>query len=545
MSDSPYRAGVGSAPTDAAAQGGIVADLIEQFADPFAFYRELVQNAIDAGTSQVHVTIHHADAELRVAVIDDGEGMSREVLEERLVVLFRSTKENDDTKIGKFGVGFVSVLAVRPSVVAVQTCDGETRHAMHLYADHRYELYEVGASVERGTTVTLHVPMAADDVGAFVTASAASLERWCRHARVPIHFLDATDPDAEPRARRIDRALDLEGLVSVRAERDGMVAIVGVGAGPPYAGFFNRGLTLYETREPTVLRVSFKVQGPRLEHTLSRDDVRRDGAYHAALAFVAEVARARLPAAVSDELRRLAEEETGDAWLALLRAAVQSHLPLAPDRAWLPLAEPVGDRRVVRASELGGRPLGARRRSALTRRLAQEGRAVVHLGAAGAARAHIVEVLVEALTGDKARIAEDELVLVSPVPRTGADELLVARVAELLDRVYRRPAGVTLAELDGRHTTSLFVATPEPDAAVVVEAAETLVNPFRLLARPALALNVAHETVAAARRRAEEDAEVAAVLLTRAVLLHREVLSPGRCAELTRAGLDAILGGST
>ena len=54
---------------------------------------------------------------MRVAVRDRGEGMTRDIIENQLLVLFRSTKEKDDTKIGKFGIGFASVLAPDPEVV--------------------------------------------------------------------------------------------------------------------------------------------------------------------------------------------------------------------------------------------------------------------------------------------------------------------------------------------------------------------------------------------------------------------------------------------
>src|SRR3954470_9197910 len=108
----PYRTmdveQVPEAPRDA----GIVGDVIAQFADPYAFYRELVQNAIDAGTPDVAIRIDYEDADqrVRISVRDRGEGMTREIIEQQLLVLFRSTKEDDHNKIGKFGIGFASVL---------------------------------------------------------------------------------------------------------------------------------------------------------------------------------------------------------------------------------------------------------------------------------------------------------------------------------------------------------------------------------------------------------------------------------------------------
>lgn len=114
----PYRTLAVDDVPEAPRDPGIVGDVIRQFADPKAFFRELVQNAIDAGSPSVEVRIEHDPSaqKLRVAV-DRGEGMSRDTLENQLLVLFRSTKETDPTKIGKFGIGFASVLAPEPKVV--------------------------------------------------------------------------------------------------------------------------------------------------------------------------------------------------------------------------------------------------------------------------------------------------------------------------------------------------------------------------------------------------------------------------------------------
>ena len=71
--------------------------------------RELIQNSLDAGAARINVRMAWSDGELRIEVDDDGEGMDRATIEGYLLTLFRSTKEEDLTKIGKFGVGFVSV----------------------------------------------------------------------------------------------------------------------------------------------------------------------------------------------------------------------------------------------------------------------------------------------------------------------------------------------------------------------------------------------------------------------------------------------------
>jgi len=133
MSD-PYRDQLGGEGTDGPRDRGIVGDVIAQFADPYAFYRELIQNAIDAGSPEVSVELeyNHSDQRMHAIVRDKGEGMTREIIENQLLVLFRSTKEKDRTKIGKFGIGFSSVLAPDPEVVVISTSRDGKRLTCHL-----------------------------------------------------------------------------------------------------------------------------------------------------------------------------------------------------------------------------------------------------------------------------------------------------------------------------------------------------------------------------------------------------------------------------
>ena len=161
----PYRDSALDVPAEAPRDPGIVGDVIAQFADPKAFYRELIQNAIDAGSPSVEVKLDYDEAaqRIRVAVRDRGEGMTREIIEKQLLVLFRSTKEQDRSKIGKFGIGFVSVLAPNPEVVAVHTARDGKRLALHLYRDLSYELFDAGPATQNGTTVELEIAVPRDD----------------------------------------------------------------------------------------------------------------------------------------------------------------------------------------------------------------------------------------------------------------------------------------------------------------------------------------------------------------------------------------------
>src|ERR1700691_2390114 len=153
--------------------------MVRQLADPYAFLRELVQNGIDAGASAIDVTVALDPEDLAaVSVADDGSGMTPEVIEGELLTLFSSSKEGDPTKIGKYGVGFVSVLALDPSEVVVETWRGGKAWRVRLERDHRYSIEEApgnGARSGSGTVVTVlsHVPR--DGFGEHVARARAAL----------------------------------------------------------------------------------------------------------------------------------------------------------------------------------------------------------------------------------------------------------------------------------------------------------------------------------------------------------------------------------
>jgi hypothetical protein len=106
-----------------------------------------------------------------------------------------------------------------------------------------------------------------DQVAEFVRDSELSLVRWCRHASIPIEL--SVHAAGEVSTKRIDRPVALsDALVEVRLSADdGQLSVV-VGIVPtqmPYVGFFNHGLTLYETTEPLVGKVAVKIQDSRLQ----------------------------------------------------------------------------------------------------------------------------------------------------------------------------------------------------------------------------------------------------------------------------------------
>jgi hypothetical protein len=525
---SPYRDSGGDRPSDAPRDEGIVGDVIAQFADINAFYRELVQNSIDAGSPSIEVELDY-DREaqrMNVSVKDRGSGMTRDIVENQLLVLFRSTKEKDKTKIGKFGIGFASVLAPNPEVVKVHTVRDNRKLALHLYRDLSYELFDAGPASQNGTTVTLELAMKQGDVKAFVDNSRRALKRWCRHATVEINFWE-TRPDGRV-GERIDSPLDLDrSEASVRATTDDGQLTVVVGLGIPSVGFYNHGLMLYETVDELVGHFCAKIQDSRLGHTISRDDVRRDEHFERAVEFAREVAKTKLPAEAARKLKEHAEARALDEVELILRSCGLAKLEL-PE--WhVPLVEPIGEAKTVDLS--GMRKAWVSRHSTpLTEDLARIGQPVILCKDPDA----YVDILDRAV-GIPVRDVHSELTSIKPVERTDRDEALLATLVEILDKVYRDPGSVVLADLVGLHADRLAIAG-QSDVAHVVDRDTAAKNPFALLGRRPLVLSIAHPLVQAAR--SHDDPKLAASHLARAVLLHHRLLDKDRSQRLLDLALD-------
>lgn len=291
-------------------------NLINQFARPLDFLRELVQNSIDAGSPRVEVRIErHSDpangqlAVLAIHVEDWGEGMDERIIDSQLTRLFASTKEDDLTKIGKFGIGFTSIFAIQPEAVILRTGRHGESWELFFHPDRSFEKVRLDDPVA-GTRVSLFKRLPAADVPSFVRECEWILGFWCEHSDTLIQFLDLTDggptaqadgadpfaafdlpampnapnaPNAPAAPSQVNRPLDLDADLVVRHQDQGVQVVVGLSPRPRF-GFYNGGLTLVQSQQEEVLgtfaprsrHLSFKIKYDRLEHTLTRDNVLQD-----------------------------------------------------------------------------------------------------------------------------------------------------------------------------------------------------------------------------------------------------------------------------
>ncbi len=326
-------------------------NLVHQFARPLDFLRELVQNAIDAGTPRVEVWTRFAPPSggedlgvLEIHVDDFGEGMDEAIIDSQLTRMFSSTKEDDLTKIGKFGIGFTSVFAIEPDAILLRTGRHGESWELLFHPDRSFDKVRVDGALV-GTQVTLFKRMAADAVPAFVEESRFVLSYWCVHSDTPVLFGDRSAGEAAPAADRADadpfaafsealpgadqasvtRPLDLDADPVVTLQRDGVEVIVGHADHPRY-GYYNGGLTLLSTDNPDALgdqarslsHLAFKVKYDRLEHTLTRDNVLMDQHWRKAVQVLQEAADQLRADLVRRAMAAAAAGEPLDRWHDLL-----------------------------------------------------------------------------------------------------------------------------------------------------------------------------------------------------------------------------------
>ena len=276
--------------------------LINQFSDPLSFLRELIQNSLDAASTRLEVEFSFEPASddeqpglMTIAVTDNGEGMTERIIDDYLLTLFRSTKEDDLTKIGKFGVGFVSIFAMEPQLVVLETGQAGESWRILFHPDARFEKMRMDEPQE-GTRVCLYRQATIKEFEDLRGRGRETVRYWCKYAEAEL-LVDNQD---------LGESFDLPAMLGQRHQEPGTELLVGFAlpvqrqrrsfgrlAGleaaailEPLCGFYNRGLTLVETPAPPgealaelLAGLSFRVKSRYLEHTLTRDNVRQDAHY--------------------------------------------------------------------------------------------------------------------------------------------------------------------------------------------------------------------------------------------------------------------------
>jgi hypothetical protein len=305
--------------------------LVAQFESPYDFLRELVQNAMDAGSDRVEVTLEsHAlgsdEVIFELTILDTGAGMDEAIIDQELTRLFGSGKSGDRTMAGGFGIGFVSVFAWEPEAILVHTGRGGESWELLFHGDRSFEKVAIEGPVE-GTTITLFRRGRRSEREAIADAIRDSLWRWCRFCPLELSFedLDGDDPaeliqdSPEPPELGLGAGLS---RVEIRGETTLRVSF----AVPANAVFLRRGLILAEGGPAQLLtgvavelgrsvgHLQIWADSPLLRTSMARDvvldDAGRVTVERRLFALLAEL-RGDLLARL-EELAAIGEAELGD-----------------------------------------------------------------------------------------------------------------------------------------------------------------------------------------------------------------------------------------
>lgn len=265
--------------------GDTLENLVNQFTDPYACLRELIQNAMDAGSKSVDVWFEfnpYENKDKGIAIIhldDTGEGMTRRIIDTKLTQLFSSSKEDDLTKVGKFGIGFVSVFALEPNAVIVDTGrDGEYWRLI-FKENRKFDRILLNHPVE-GTQIQIVKETTEAEFEKMKKRSLETIIYWCKHVLAEI----TVEGEVVNQEFRIGHRHEY-----VHDANETKIVVAPTDQPEPFYGFYNRGLTLKEGEKEFHPGVAFKVSSRYLEHTLTRDNVITDRNYDKAMALLKEV----------------------------------------------------------------------------------------------------------------------------------------------------------------------------------------------------------------------------------------------------------------
>ncbi len=292
--------------------------------DPWILLRELVQNSRDAGARHIDfVAAVHAGPRPydELSCVDDGSGMTRAEVRSYLLRLYASGKApaRQETRrdrargpVGRFGVGFWSVLRFAPEIVRVESRSGEQGTAFEVDC-RRYTLREVPCLLRRpGTRVTL---LRASTGARFIDEAGERLSHWAGCVR-------GLDDDEPPRLSFNGEVRNAPftppPLIGERIAREGFDGVVGLGPRPSVR-LYAHGLLLREAASLEELyprrrsRVDLdapglypivQVNADGLEVLMNRREVVEDALLHA-LVSTCERRLARLRRRLLDRLAPL------------------------------------------------------------------------------------------------------------------------------------------------------------------------------------------------------------------------------------------------
>ncbi len=516
-------------------------ELVNQFSDPLSFLRELVQNAIDAGSHEVEITTSFEakgdGGTAVIAVSDWGGGMSRDIIETKLTRLFSSQKDGDRTKIGKFGIGFVSVFAIGPEVVCVDTArDGEAWRV--LFDEKRaFRLLRLDEPIE-GTTIRVYKSMSPQEFSGFEVAVRKTVTYWCKHAVCDIRVDDK--PISVPFAYANPCSVEHDdGYSRISASHPAGTET--------FLGLYNGGLTLVELDQSPHPGTLVRAWSPHLEHTLTRDAVIEDEGHARVMEAIADTVHGPLAERAFENLETELRGTVPTPWRNHHHACVRWHVEHGlRSRTRDAVAERTvalspAAQRWARGRLLGGVAndglLATRTRGPLSDAAEAAGKAVVHAGLDAQDGALLESI--GRLGGFSLAALEGRWAL--PLPLRDASEHAALDPLADATRVVFREAGHKVSEVLFGHfdypgsslASRVAVSQPDPFSLTPLQEISTLGRGFFARSRPVI-VNADHPATKALGPLAQRDLPLAAYMLAKLFIVGSG-LTPSIDGELAAA----------
>lgn len=256
----------------------IVGELSKQFREPEDCYREVIQNNIDAETPQIDIyldseKINKTKSKFTVTFEDYGIGMNFNDRKKFFLKLFASSKEHNPKKIGQYGIGISSIFALNLKEVNVESsgksADGVESWGLHIKDIDELPSYRHYDIAERkGTKISLTKIVNTKDIAQHKAKVKEKVAFYCERSRTPIYI----------EKEFINKEFDLDSMIKISQNRDGLEYILSVGEKEPHFEIFNNRLKLQDGKSlfsdcGTDRMVSCLISSPYFKHTFSRDSV--------------------------------------------------------------------------------------------------------------------------------------------------------------------------------------------------------------------------------------------------------------------------------
>jgi len=264
----------------------VLQGVIEQFSHRVTCLRELVQNALDADTNRIDVWFDERDGYKRIAVEDYGCGMTLEDVDEYLLNVFKSSKEDDLESIGRFGIGFVSVFALKPAYVAVET--SKNGEHTRIVIDSAMGIQYFEGDPRAGTCVSLYLKMSDSEFSEVTREGIGFLDQSCRYVEAELAV------NVEGEERILSRPLEINAPMSVRHDEAGTEIRVGYGTGEPTFRLMNRRLVLEHADRALLPGVTVLASSRDIEHNLARNAIIQDGNFQRFMATLTRLVEKEL-----------------------------------------------------------------------------------------------------------------------------------------------------------------------------------------------------------------------------------------------------------